>query len=182
MKLIIFLCLAVTGLTAQSKVAVVAGNNLAICADGLSSGECRYAQAGIKLSLKRLKPELSDWRFVVIDSRRWSSTCKKFKLDPCVPAFSDIDQHATYLISTLLVNNTRLDEDLQRYSNLTGQDRLDWVISHELGHILCATASERVAENASGKLRYSNRHQSGCKPQQSFAPAKGNRFAVTLAQ
>lgn len=182
MKLVVFVYLAVTGLAAQSRVAVVAGNNLAICADGLSPGECRYAQAGIKLSLERLKPELSDWRFVVIDSRRWSSTCKRFKLKPCVPAFSDIDQHATYLISTLLVNNSRLNEDLQRYSNLTGQDRLDWVISHELGHILCATANEQVAENAGGKLRYSNRHRSGCKSRKSLASAGRNANAAPLAR
>jgi hypothetical protein len=53
-----------------------------------------------------------------------------------------ITMRATYLNRRLaaLGDNGRVYEDLLRYIQLTGEDRLKWVLVHELGHLLCDTA------------------------------------------
>ncbi len=167
--------------SAQRNSSLQVGGNFALCTDGLSPGTCAFSQATVKLSLERLKPKLSEWRFEIIDFTRWTELCKEMKLRDCPPAFSVLEQHTTYIISTLTTFDSRVDEYLQRYTDLKGQARLDWVLSHELGHILCRSAKESTAETAGGRLRYSDRRDGGCKilnqsSKRSPLTRDGNRF------
>jgi hypothetical protein len=148
--------------SAQSNSSLQIEGNFAVCTDGLNPGACKFSLAWVRDSLERLKPKLSGWQFEVIDFMRWRKLCNEMKLRECPPAFSLLGSHTTYLISTLTTVDSRTDEYLERYTRLKGQARLDWVLAHELGHILCHTANESAAETAGGRLRFSDRHDGGC--------------------
>ena len=125
-----------------------------MCSQGLTGDGCRNAQTSVRVVLEVLRPALRSWRFIVVPDTRWADTCKAFRLKPCVPAFSNLKIRATYLNSRLavLIDGT-FDEEMAHYTRLTGENRLEWVLAHEFGHILCGTADQNVAEDAGLRLR-----------------------------
>jgi hypothetical protein len=133
------------------------------CSLGLSDSGCRDAQRTVQSALADLRPSVRDWRFIVVPDERWEATCKGFGLKPCVPAFSNLTMRATYLNARLavLIDRGKPDEELAAYTRLTGKDRLEWALAHELGHILCGTANQDVAETAALSLR-AGRNPGGC--------------------
>jgi hypothetical protein len=145
--------------TAPSPVLAVQPDLLVTRGDGFTPAGCQFAQASMAQALKTLRPPLRDWRFVVVPDARWPEACKAFRLKPCVPAFSNFAIRATYLTSRLavLIDHGRVDEDLIRYSKLTGEARLESVLAHELGHILCGTADQEIADDAGRRWRASRR-------------------------
>jgi len=90
----------------------------------------------------------------VIPNSLWEETADSFHIKASTPAFSSLGIRTTYLESNLLLADGRVDENLQRYTNLTGINKLTWVMAHEYGHILCQTGDERKASAAAGRLMY----------------------------
>ncbi len=127
------------------------------CGHDMPLKSCRFAQASVQRALETLRPRLHEWRFVVVPDSAWPRTCTAFHLKPCVPAFSNLTMRATYLTAGLavLIPAGRVDEDLNHLTPLTGEARLEHVLAHELGHILCGTANQDVAEDAGRRLRAS---------------------------
>jgi hypothetical protein len=156
----------------QTNSISVVEENYVVCGNGISTGDCRFSRQVVELSLKRLRSAVSQWRFVIVRADLWPKLCEDFKARTCAPAFTLLNLRTTYLTSSLTFNDGRIDEYLQTYTKLTGQERLDWVMSHELGHILCRTANEKDAESTGGKLRFSNNHDRGCKPVLNQDPAR----------
>jgi hypothetical protein len=78
-----------------------------------------------------------------------------------VPAFSHFTLRATYPNSRLavLMDGQSFDEELARFTPLSGILRLEWVLGHELGHILCGTTDHDIAEDAGNRTRRSNSHE-----------------------
>jgi len=57
-------------------------------------------------------------------------------LSDTVPAFSSLGVHSTWIHESFFAQDGRIDEHLQAYVSLQCPARLDWVVGHELGHIL----------------------------------------------
>jgi hypothetical protein len=157
---------------------LLGSNVLVICSKGLAGDGCRYARVAVRRVIDALQPSVQDWRIILVPDEHWASTCSGFRLKPCAPAFSNLTKRATYLNSRLAVlgDDGRVDEDLLRYTRLTGEDRLKWVLAHEFGHLLCETADQEVAEKAGLSLRAS-RHPEGCG---NGAPRKNLEVVVSL--
>jgi hypothetical protein len=134
------------------------------CSNESRPRECHNSQVAMRLALEAIRPALRDWRFVVVPDNRWAQTCATFRLERCVLAFSHLGIRATYLNSRLanLVEGPHWDEELARFTPLTGMPRLEWVLGHELGHILCGTAAEDIAEDAGNRMRRSSSHEVTC--------------------
>jgi len=106
----------------------------------------------LESSLADLHIKVNEWRWVVVPSSHWAQTARSFGVKPTVPAFTSFAISTTYIESNLLFLDTRIDENLQRYTRLEGRDRLRWVLAHESGHIVCKTSDERKAEGAGKKI------------------------------
>lgn len=125
-----------------------------VCGTGLAGRDCKLVTGILRLALSRLSSSISGWRFVVVPHSLWEETADRFHINPSSPAFSSLGIRTTYLESNLLLPDARVDENLQRYTNLTGINKLTWVMAHEYGHILCQTGDERKASAAAGRLMY----------------------------
>jgi hypothetical protein len=128
-----------------------------ICADGWAYGDCQLAKGIVRLSIKSLTTSVPDWRIVIIPASRWATTAASYRIKSTTPAFTDLSIRTTYLAGNLVLEDGRVDENLQRYTSWNGRARLTWVIAHEYGHILCATRDEREASAAAGRLIYGRR-------------------------
>lgn len=124
------------------------------CGSGFSDDNCQMVSAICHRALDQLPGGTKEWRWVIVPSDRWTNVARDFGVKPTVPAFSILEARATYLDASLLETTGRIDENLQRYSNRTGFDRLRWVLAHESGHILCQTHDEKVAQRAAGQVEF----------------------------
>lgn len=131
--------------------------SVVLCADGLSGSDCQLAQGIVQLSLKTLSASVPDWRVVIIPESRWATSARMYELKSTTPAFTDLSIRTTYIEASLIFQDGRVDENLQRYTSSKGTARLVWVIAHEYGHILCNTRSEQQATSAAGRLIYGRR-------------------------
>ncbi len=125
-----------------------------VCSTGLTSGDCEFARDELRLALSSLRASIPDWRFVVVPGSQWIATAEGFRVKVTVPAFSNFAMRTTYVESVLVFPELRIDENLQRYTRLRGIRRLEWMMAHEYGHILCRTRDEKKAESAAGRLMY----------------------------
>jgi hypothetical protein len=89
-------------------------------------------------------------------------------------------------LAVLIDDGGKVDAEMTRYTSLTGEDRLKWVLAHELGHLLCHTADQEVAEKVGLSLRAS-RHPGGCGtgaprkyPEVVVSLVNGNRIPKTM--
>jgi hypothetical protein len=160
--------LASTG-HAQVKDAILRDEPIILCGSGLGDGDCKLAQGIMRLALSRLSSSIPDWRLVVVPRALWNEVADGFHISRTTPAFTSLGIHTTYVESSLVFQDGRIDENLQRYTSLGGISKLTWVIAHEYGHILCRTADEHTASEAAGRLIYSR--GAACHLQ---APAAGH--------
>jgi len=128
--------------------------SIVLCADGLTGNDCELARGLMRLVLKRLSTSISDWRIVVVPQSQWNKAADSFHVERTTPAFSSLGIRTTYVEGNLLSQDIRIDENLQRYTPLTGLNKLTWIIAHEYGHILCKTSDERKANTAAGRVIY----------------------------
>jgi len=136
------------------KQADLRDESIVLCGDGLTGSDCQMARGLMRLALKRLSTSIPDWRIVVVAQFRWNEVASGFRVKPTTPAFSSPGIRTTYVEGNLLSQDARIDENLQRYTPLTGLNKLTWIIAHEYGHILCETSDERKANAAAGRLIY----------------------------
>jgi len=146
---------------------------LIVCAKGFTTGDCRNRQAAVKLALEAIHPPLQDWRFLIVPDHHWRHACVAFGRQRWVPAFTNLESHATYLNSRLAVlfEPPGFDEELARFSPFTGVQRLEWVLGHELGHILCGTPDQEIAEDVGNRLRLSPSRPVDCRNRRYVSPA-----------
>ena len=128
-----------------------------VCGDGLAGEDCQLAEGIVRLSLKALNRSLPEWRVVIIPESRWADAAGRYRIKSTTPAFTDLSIRTTYLQGSLVIQDGRIDENLQRYTHWDGRARLVWVIAHEYGHILCGTRDEQKANAAAGQLIYGKR-------------------------
>lgn len=128
-----------------------------VCSDGFTPSGCRIVSGTFQLALKQLRLAIPGWRWIVVSPEAWPNVATSFGIKPTTPAFSDLGIQSTYVNAALLSFGTKIDENLQRFSNRTGIDRLRWVVAHEAGHILCDTRNEEEAQNAGQRLEAGNR-------------------------
>lgn len=139
---------------AQVRNAILRDEPLVVCGSGLSHGDCQLAQGIMRLAISRLSTSVPDWRLVVISEALWNEVADRFHISRTTPAFTSLGIHTTYVESSLVFHDGRIDENLQRYTTLSGMSKLTWVMAHEYGHILCGTADEYKASAAAGRLIY----------------------------
>lgn len=94
---------------------------------------------------------------MIVPGSRWAVAAGRYGIKPTTPAFTDLGIRTTYLDGSLVVQDGRVNENLQRYTPWNGRTRLIWVIAHEYGHILCETRDEQKASAAAGRLIYGRR-------------------------
>lgn len=160
--LTLFILLAFTAVCSKAQhefgtMPVTGDQSAVLCADGLSGGDCRLAQGIVRLSLKELNVSVPDWRVVIIAESRWATMAGMYRIKSTTPAFTDLGIRTTYIEASLVFQDGRVDENLQRYTSSKGTARLVWVIAHEYGHVLCNTRSEQQASSAAGHLIYGHR-------------------------
>lgn len=143
---------AVRSTIAEDKIATIKSEVL--CGDGLDRATCRFDQEMLRASLARLRLAPTSWRWIVVAPDHWHSIASQLHIADSVPAFSSLSLRSTWIHQSFFAMDDRIDEHLQAYVSLIGPARLDWVVAHELGHILCNTTSERRAESAGGRLRF----------------------------
>jgi hypothetical protein len=127
------------------------------CGTGLRGGGCRLAQGIVQAALHDLRVEIPGWRWVVVPATQWKQTAESFGVKPTVPAFSSFAVSTTYIESNLIFPDLRTDENLQHYTSRVGSDRLEWVLAHESGHVVCRTSDDRKAESAGKRIKAGNR-------------------------
>lgn len=149
-----------------------------ICSKGLAGDSCRDAQAAVRRVIEDLFPSLRDWRIVIVPDEQWATECKRFRLKPRVPVFSNLTMRATYLTRRLAVlgEEAGVDEDLLLYTRLTGEDRLKWALAHELGHVLGGATDQDGTNNVRLSPRVS-RYPAGFV---NGAPRESPEVAVSL--
>lgn len=138
----------------QVKNAILRDKPIIVCGSGLGDSDCKLAQGIIRLALSRLSNSIPDWRLVVISQAFWDEAADRFHISRTTPAFTSLGIHTTYIESNLVFQQGRIDENLQRYTSLSGMSKLTWVMAHEYGHILCRTTDEHKASAAAGRLIY----------------------------
>jgi Zn-dependent peptidase ImmA (M78 family) len=69
-----------------------------------------------------------------------------------VPAFSNLSMASTYISAELIFSDRDTDMKFLALTRLTGIERLQWVLAHEYGHIICQTHEERKANHAGDYL------------------------------
>lgn len=139
---------------AQVKNAILRDELIIACGSGLADRDCKLAQGIMRVSLSRLSTSIQDWRLVIVSQALWNEVADSFHIKRTTPAFTNLGIHTTYVESNLVFQDGRTDENLQRYTTLSGINKLTWVMAHEYGHILCGTADEHKASAAAGRLIY----------------------------
>ena len=132
-----------------------------VCSNGFTPSDCDFVAGTFQLSLAQLRLIVPGWRWIVVSPTAWPKVAASFGVTPTTPAFSDLGIRSTYVNADLLRFDTRIDENLQRFSNRSGMDRLRWVVAHEAGHILCGTKNEAKAQTAGQRLEGGNRDVCG---------------------
>jgi hypothetical protein len=126
---------------------------LVLCSGELVALSCAYAKRTMHdvLLRQRLSPE--GWRWVVVDNSHWHAIAAPLHVADTVPAFSSLTLRTTYIHHAFFSIAARAEEILQSYGG-QGSGGLEWVLSHELGHIVCNTSNERIAKLAADRIRF----------------------------
>jgi hypothetical protein len=137
-----------------------------VCNQEMSPADCHSAQEATATALDHVAfgTVPANWTFVIVPDHLWRETCKAFGAARCAPTFTNLSTHGTYINQRIAIKyETRsFDEELIRYTQLTGLARLEWMLGHELGHILCHTTDDGRAEDAGNRLRR-GKVQGACK-------------------
>jgi len=140
---VLVLSLSSTGVWAGETANTPAGAYI-VCGDEVEPGRCRVARRAVTDGLAQLAIDLPGWRWVIASRATWHN--KR-------PAYSLLEARTTYLREDWFAVDGRVNEELLEYTHFEGRSRLEWVMSHELGHIVCNTHDEHAAEQAAGRIR-----------------------------
>ena len=122
------------------------------CGTGLEGEHCQMALEAVSQALHQLNPHLAGWRVIVVPDNQWQTTSAAFAVHDSVPAFSNLPMASTYLNAELIFPDNDTDMKLLGLTRLTGMKRLQWVLAHEYGHIVCRTHEEAKAARAGDYL------------------------------
>jgi hypothetical protein len=122
------------------------------CGDGFDGGSCQLAVEAVTHALHQLNTRLPGWRVIVVPSKQWQTVSAEFGGNESAPAFSNLLMASTYLNAELVFSEPHTDARLARLTPLSGVRRLQWVLAHEYGHIVCHTHEEGRAERAGDYL------------------------------
>jgi hypothetical protein len=122
------------------------------CGSGFKGDDCQVALGIVAQALHQLNPRLPGWRVVVVPVDQWRKMSAAFVAHNSVPAFSNLSMASTYLSAELIFSDRDTDMKFLALTRLTGIERLQWVLAHEYGHIICQTHEERKANHAGDYL------------------------------
>jgi hypothetical protein len=127
---------------------------LVICGAGVRPTVCRFAEMAVTDAVSRLRVVPEDWRWVIVSKTRWPMIATALKTDSAVPAFSNPTLRTTYLHEDLFIARKWIDEYFRIPIDRTIAGRLEWIVAHEAGHVLCDTGDEHRADWAARHLLY----------------------------
>ena len=129
-----------------------------VCTLGYSLTECRRQIAIVRRVVARYHGEdLGNWTWVLVRSEDWKPLLQKLRLDSYSPAFSSLDQHATFLEEALVEPGAARASELLRDFEIPLNQLLEFAVSHEMGHGVCQEANEFIANQFGRQLREGNR-------------------------
>ena len=135
-----------------------------VCNLGYSLTECRRQLAIVRRVVARYHGEdLGNWTWVLVRSEDWKPLLERLRLDPYSPAFSSLDQHATFLEEALIEPGAMRASELLHDFEIPLNQLLEFAVSHEMGHAACQEANEFIANQFAKGLQEGNHPSCGRK-------------------
>ena len=124
------------------------------CHTGYPLGQCEKDILQLKAVLAGYPIEnLGPWTWVLVRSQDWKPISRRLRLNPDSPAFTALDQRATFLEEALFLHDPTRSAELMRQWQMSMPRLLELAVTHELGHALCAEPNEAAADRFGEKLR-----------------------------
>jgi len=88
---------------------------------------------------------LGQWRWVLVRSEDWGPILRRVGRDADSPAFTVLENRATFLEEALFVAVPGRDHTLLEKWRIPPSELLEYAVAHELGHAVCSERDERQA-------------------------------------
>jgi hypothetical protein len=125
------------------------------CQSAFRIETCEKELTTLKESLRAYPlNRLGPWNWVLIRSDEWASLTRRLGLDALSPAFTSLDDRATFLNDALISPDPRYQTELLRAFHLPMHRLLRVAIAHELAHALCRVMDEAAAAALGEHLRH----------------------------
>jgi hypothetical protein len=117
-----------------------------VCNIGYTQKDCDKEMMVLRKALANYRAsELGEWTWVLVRSEDWKPILRARKLDPGVPALTDLARRTTFFEEALLAGPIGRVSELLAVWRMGRESLLDLAIRHELGHALCDDINEAKA-------------------------------------
>lgn len=124
------------------------------CTTGYDPKQCLASATALANVLEKYPTvRLGQWGFVLGDSKHWKQTLKALGADHESLAFSELGARVTVLEDILFENSNSQKILIAQKFGLPVGAFLDFAVTHELGHAICAERNEKYADEYGLDLR-----------------------------
>ncbi len=96
---------------------------------------------------------LGSWTWVLVRADDWRNLMRRLCLNPDSPAFSALELHETFLEESLITPGPDRAKELMGAFRMPLDELLNVAVTHELGHAMCRSETEFLAEQFGIRLR-----------------------------
>jgi hypothetical protein len=124
------------------------------CGAHLPQENCAAGKDVVRWVLWRSGGGVERWRWVLVAHDDWEELTRFYGVPSRVPGFTHLDTRTTYLDDvTYALDGRTAPEKFPDMGRLAGASRVEWLVTHELGHVICGVRDERSADMAANRLR-----------------------------
>lgn len=123
------------------------------CQSSYQTTVCEKELEALRDALRQFPVDrLGSWNWVLIRSEEWRTLAGSLWLDPRSPAFTSLQDRATFLNEALISPDARYQAELIAAYRVPMHRLLHVAIAHELGHALCGVVDEGKAARLGERL------------------------------
>jgi hypothetical protein len=142
------------GLAVASSQAELSGSPIVVCGQHVPAENCAAGKDIVTWALQRSGAGVEGWRWVLVAREDWEALASFYKVPARVPGFTNLPTRTTYLEDVIYALNVReVSDRFPDMGRLAGSARVEWLVTHELGHVICGVRDERAADVAASRLR-----------------------------
>lgn len=124
------------------------------CSAGYDPAACQQHALRLKSVLLRYPSrQLGPWSWIIVRSEDWQPLLTKLRLNLRSPAFTTLEQHATFLEEALFQRDPERSQQLEREFYTPFDQLLSLAVTHELAHAICRVVDETTANLLAEQLR-----------------------------
>jgi len=125
------------------------------CTPALRDENCEVGKKMVGDILRQFGIEVQEWRWVLVARDNWPQAAAAMGAQARWPGFTILTTRTTYLEDPSgTIDGRALSEKFRHLGHLAGPLRLQWLVAHELGHILCGAHQESDADLVGDRLRF----------------------------